>query len=110
MVLRCSTSAVPIGGSRLFRPKVIGEGEESVSAVTALKIPAARPICESKVATTQSDEKFGKPSPQLGVLRRDFQTRGSKEGFFPPLNFTNVTLQLNQQNDLIQFCISLKLK
>lgn len=54
----------------MFRPKVIGEGEESVSAVTGLKIPAARPICKSKVVTTQSDEKLSKPSPQFSVLRR----------------------------------------
>lgn len=39
MALRCSTSTVPIGGSRLFRPKVIGEGEDSVSAVTGTRGP-----------------------------------------------------------------------
>lgn len=66
-MLRCSTSAVPIGGSRLFRPMVIGEGEESESAVIGLKIPS---ICESKVVTTQSDEKLGNPSPQISVLKR----------------------------------------
>lgn len=38
-MLRCSTSAVPIGGSRLFRPMVIGEGEESESAVIGSRGP-----------------------------------------------------------------------
>lgn len=51
----------------MFRPMVIGEGEESESAVIGLKIPS---ICESKVVTTQSDEKLGNPSPQISVLKR----------------------------------------
>ena len=104
--------SVPIGGSRLFRPKVIGEGEDSVSAVTGLKIPAAKPICKSKVVTTQSDEKLSKVS----VLRRleatqIFRIGAAKRDFsLSLLNFTNITLQLYQQNNLIQFCISPKLK
>lgn len=56
MLLRRSTSAVPIGGSRLFRPRGIGEGEESVSAVTGLQSPPAKQRCKSKVVTTQANQ------------------------------------------------------
>lgn len=39
-VFKCSTSAVPIGGSRLFRLRGIGEGEERESAATGLQVPS----------------------------------------------------------------------
>lgn len=39
--LRCSTSEVPIGGSRLFRLRGSGEGEETESAAMGLQIPPA---------------------------------------------------------------------
>lgn len=51
-VLKCSTSAVPIGGRRLFRLRGIGEGEESESVAPGLQIPPANTkIVKHKVIT-----------------------------------------------------------